>query len=76
MNIINVIRIYAYDVDETALTTFWKTGKVMWRNGNVQIGQFEMRRDEPLQQLSDVSALLTAVRLLWWHTERQEHVKN
>ena len=39
-----------------------------------RFGQLEVRREEPLQ-LSDVSALLAAMRLLCGCTKRKEHVK-
>jgi len=34
-----------------------------------------VRKEKPLQQQSDMSALLAATILLWWCTIRQWHVK-
>jgi hypothetical protein len=65
---------YVYNADETAFTTFYFKNPEKWygETEHRRFGQFQVRRDEPLQQLSEVSALLTAVHLLWWRTERKE----
>jgi len=63
---VNSIRVYVYNADETALTTFYGGG-VMEKCSIAYFGQSEVQREETLQQqqqLSAVSALLFAVRLL------------
>jgi hypothetical protein len=40
-----------------------------------RFGQFEVQREEPLQQLSDLSVLLAAMHFVWRYTKQEEHVK-
>jgi len=56
---LNATTSYAYNVDKTALSSSWKkTGKLYGEMENCRLGQFEVQRQEPLQQLSDLSVLL------------------
>jgi N-acetyl-beta-hexosaminidase len=64
---VNAIRMCMHNVIKTALKTFCKiTGKIIREMKRSRLGQFEVGREEAIQkQLSDVSALLAAVHLLW-----------
>jgi hypothetical protein len=62
----NASEIYAYDVDETALPTYFNNPEKLYGElRNRGFCQFGVRKEKPLQQQSVVSALLVAVHFLW-----------
>jgi len=63
-HIVNAITIYVFTVDDAALQTFQKT--MASENGEMlhrRFDQSELRREEPLQMLPAVSALMVAMHL-------------